>query len=843
MLRIEHTLSDGNVWYSQYGHMENGSLTKNIGDWVQMGENLGTVGSTGFSTGPHLHLEIKRSNSDGAGYGGSNCDDLGFTEPLEFIRDRLFDQGTWYYWDFDNAGQKDGWGAFEDCGWSVGNGTLVQCQGPDPRLVSPLMDRTVDSNFYVKIDAANTGSRSDGNVFLETVNYGFNSTNRVTFTLPNGGSYHNIVIPLKNIPGYDSGGNWRRFRIDPVGANGDGNTFVQYIRYGSDNVAPVISSSSVTPSVYTRTNSFTVTWNGTDGPDDGSGFGSGIHHYEVRKNEGNWVGQGLNTSWTGTGQECTNTFDIRAIDVMGNVGSHVRKFFYLDTTDPTNPTTVTSGSHDFNTWSRDRTVGVSWSGAGDGCGSGIDGYSWIFDQASGTVPNQSMNTSGTNATSPTLDDGIWYFHVKSVDEVENWASGAKHAGEFWIDNTRPSPPTNATSSSHIPGECSTDQTIDMCWSGAADGDGSGIYGYSVIWTLSPTTLPNTTVNTTETCHTSNVLADGIWYYHIRPRDVVGRWSEGAAHFGPYCIDASGPPVIPAVESTSHVPSEWSVDPTVAVQWDPASDPDSGISGYSFEWSGDPGTEPDDTVDTTDTNTTSDPLAEGLSWYFHVLAVNGVGIAGPASHLGPFWIDHTPPGVTVLEPNGGEVWRHGEVHQIRWQATDGHSGVDSLKIWYSTDAGSTYPNFLGSVPAGVTSFDWTIPEEHSDGAMVRVDAYDLAGNSGSDESDLPFTLGGLSGDLTPMAMTYELRPNYPNPFNPSTTIAYSVPEDINASLRIFDMRGRLVRTLVSGTVSGGIIHTVTWDGLNDRGEPVDSGVYFYRFINKDFSETRKMVLLK
>jgi hypothetical protein len=83
---------------------------------------------------------------------------------------------------------------------------------------------------------------------------------------------------------------------------------------------------------------------------------------------------------------------------------------------------------------------------------------------------------------------------------------------------------------------------------------------------------------------------------------------------------------------------------------------------------------------------------------------------------------------------------------------------------------------------------------------------------------------------------------PNPFNPVTTIGYSLTEDGVAEMAVFSPAGRRVRTLVSGVVPAGD-HEAVWDGLDDRGTPVASGVYFYTLRVGDAAETRRMVLVK
>jgi subtilisin family serine protease len=90
--------------------------------------------------------------------------------------------------------------------------------------------------------------------------------------------------------------------------------------------------------------------------------------------------------------------------------------------------------------------------------------------------------------------------------------------------------------------------------------------------------------------------------------------------------------------------------------------------------------------------------------------------------------------------------------------------------------------------------------------------------------------------------FALHANHPNPFNPATTIAYDLPEAVDVQLVIYDVRGESIRSLVSGARPAGH-HSVLWDGRNDRGENVTSGVYFCRFTAGGSVQSRKMVLLK
>ncbi len=85
-------------------------------------------------------------------------------------------------------------------------------------------------------------------------------------------------------------------------------------------------------------------------------------------------------------------------------------------------------------------------------------------------------------------------------------------------------------------------------------------------------------------------------------------------------------------------------------------------------------------------------------------------------------------------------------------------------------------------------------------------------------------------------------NYPNPFNPQTTIAFSVKDRVRVRLAVFSVAGERVRTLADEELPAGA-HTRVWDGRNDAGQAVASGIYFYRLTAGDFVQTKKMVLLK
>jgi hypothetical protein len=98
------------------------------------------------------------------------------------------------------------------------------------------------------------------------------------------------------------------------------------------------------------------------------------------------------------------------------------------------------------------------------------------------------------------------------------------------------------------------------------------------------------------------------------------------------------------------------------------------------------------------------------------------------------------------------------------------------------------------------------------------------------------------ELDALPKVTALYQNAPNPFNPTTRIHFDLARDAHVELRIYNVSGRLVRTLVNGPMEH-LRHQVVWDGMDNSGVPVSSGIYFYRLEAAGFSDTRKMLVLR
>ncbi len=246
--------------------------------------------------------------------------------------------------------------------------------------------------------------------------------------------------------------------------------------------------------------------------------------------------------------------------------------YYIDATPPTNPTSLSSPSHQVGTWSKDNTIEVTWNAGADAL-SGVGGYSIVWNNQSDTLPDTVTETLALSNVSPAMPDSaeIW-FHLRTADRAGNWTSGALHLGPFRVDAT---PPQNPTLHSSVPPNTWTNQrTIAVSWEGASD-SGSGVAGYSYQWDKQPATIPPETIRTTGTESTSPQLSHNEqWYFHLRTADHSGNWSA-AVHLGPFLIDLQ-PPTSPSIFTT--IPQGWTRVDNFTVQWELNPIDTSGIGG-------------------------------------------------------------------------------------------------------------------------------------------------------------------------------------------------------------------------------------------------------------------------
>jgi hypothetical protein len=177
-------------------------------------------------------------------------------------------------------------------------------------------------------------------------------------------------------------------------------------------------------------------------------------------------------------------------------------------------------------------------------------------------------------------------------------------------------------------------------------------------------------------------------------------------------------------------------------------------------------------------------------------------------------------------------------KLTW-AANAEPDVAHYAVYRGASAGFTpgEENIIAS-PAGASYIDgeW----RWDSGYFYKVSAIDINGNESGFALLAPDNVTGNETPDAPLA-TY-LDQNFPNPFNPATRIEFGLKAPANVSLRIYDAAGRVVRVLAEDARLAGT-YAELWDGKDNGGRAVASGIYFYRLDAGTFTQTRKMVLLK
>jgi hypothetical protein len=189
-----------------------------------------------------------------------------------------------------------------------------------------------------------------------------------------------------------------------------------------------------------------------------------------------------------------------------------------------------------------------------------------------------------------------------------------------------------------------------------------------------------------------------------------------------------------------------------------------------------------------------------------------------------YVNATPAQDDLLKSGGAETPVF-----LKYQETPGEIAIANAIVDGSPSVGA----------GNLVSLTFRVLTEFEDNARFEIASGIVF--DGSKLSNPVVALGSLNVESTPTE--FALLQNFPNPFNPETTIKYNVAEGGNVALRIYNVVGQVVRTLVAEQQSAGR-YTVRWNGNDDRGVSVSSGIYFYQITaGSEFQDVKKLMLLK
>ena len=189
------------------------------------------------------------------------------------------------------------------------------------------------------------------------------------------------------------------------------------------------------------------------------------------------------------------------------------------------------------------------------------------------------------------------------------------------------------------------------------------------------------------------------------------------------------------------------------------------------------------------------------------------------------------GVVTLQAGSNEI---GQVAGLVTDAT----GASIPEAVISVSNIVTMANDIGQFSFDILSGDYTFTCEAEGFDTVTIDETVTTGEL----TYLDFQMVAITGTDDLPGLITKLHSNYPNPFNPTTNIAYSVKEAGNVTLQVYNIKGQLVKTLVDDVKETGK-HTTIWAGTDNSNKSVSSGVYFYKMKSGNYTSTKKMILMK
>ncbi|MFZ0390235.1 MAG: T9SS type A sorting domain-containing protein [Calditrichia bacterium] len=195
-------------------------------------------------------------------------------------------------------------------------------------------------------------------------------------------------------------------------------------------------------------------------------------------------------------------------------------------------------------------------------------------------------------------------------------------------------------------------------------------------------------------------------------------------------------------------------------------------------------------------------------------------------------------VNVIYPQGGENFNAGEVKNIRWEVAIAH-GPNTWELYYSDDGGVEWEIIADGLQQSQLNFLWTVPQNATTAGRIRVVQNNATGPDYDDISG-DFTINassGISSSEYEIPGHFTIEPAYPNPFNSSTRIAFSLPAAAKVKVEIYNIVGNKVAELLNRQMPAGL-HEVIWNA----GE-LPSGMYFCRFHSGVVEETTRLILMK
>lgn len=361
------------------------------------------------------------------------------------------------------------------------------------------------------------------------------------------------------------------------------------------------------------------------------------------------------------------------------------------------------------------------------------------------------------------------------------------------------------------------------------------------------------------------LSDNTQYYwRVRAYDNAGGSTSFTSTTSSFTINKanSAPEQITSGFIPESGESISTLQPTI--RWNPGQDPDPGDaanllsyiveldknefqSGYVYRFN---------SLQGVNHVTVTEELEDNQHWYFRVKAVDDDGAESPYSGIQEFYtnVANDPPAhFSLISPaNSAHYDPVPESIQFEWQETQDPDPMDNFSyiLEISTDAAFSQENIIvrhDDLSASTSSVTLDVSELPAGEYFWRVTAIDGAEDIRNSRQIHSLALGMITDIVIPESISgipdnFVLGQNYPNPFNAQTVVFIGLPQKSAVHVVIYNALGQEVTTLFTGIKNAGY-YRLQWNGLDTRGYPVPTGIYFVKLITPQYSSTIKMVYLK
>ncbi len=337
---------------------------------------------------------------------------------------------------------------------------------------------------------------------------------------------------------------------------------------------------------------------------------------------------------------------------------------------------------------------------------------------------------------------------------------------------------------------------------------------------------------------SNLTNGTLYYWRVNAKNVGGKsgWSSTWSFTTIVAAPSPPPTLISPANGATNVPLpvtfSWNASSGATSYWLQVSTSISFTSGMACD-------------DSTLTGTTKQlsNLTNGTLYYWRVNAKNVGGKSGWSSTWSFITILQPP---TLVWPANGATNVPRSL-RLRWNVSRGATSY-WISVWVTNgmvvNTSSTDTSYYLTNLAANYTYYWHVNASNAVCTSAWSATWSFTTGTSMSKKSLTHRGSGSDDDefSSAIPVEYALSQNYPNPFNPSTNIQLDLPKDGRVVLIVYDLLGRKVTTLLDDDIPAGS-YVLLWDGKNDAGQMMATGIYFYRIIANDFVGTKKMIFMR